>query len=81
MVEKPLATTIKDAERIAALARQFHVQVLTNYETTWYNSNQQIYTMVNDDHTIGTIRKMTEAMIQEIGYFAWVPFVAADAVQ
>src|SRR5579864_6192273 len=47
MVEKPLATTIKDAERIAALARQFHVQVLTNYETTWYNSNQQIYTMVN----------------------------------
>ena len=37
MVEKPLATTVKDAERIAALARQFHIQVLTNYETTWYN--------------------------------------------
>ncbi|HLA58592.1 MAG TPA: Gfo/Idh/MocA family oxidoreductase, partial [Puia sp.] len=35
MVEKPLATTIKDAERIAALAKQFHIQVLTNYETTW----------------------------------------------
>ena len=59
MVEKPLATTIKDAERIATLARQFHVQVLTNYETTWYNSNQQIYAMVNEEHTIGTIRKMT----------------------
>ena len=59
MVEKPLATTIKDAERIAVLAKQFHIQVLTNYETTWYNSNQQVYTMVNNDHSIGAIRKMT----------------------
>jgi predicted dehydrogenase len=59
MVEKPLATTIKDAERMAALAKQYHIQVLTNYETTWYNSNQQIYAMVNDDHSIGSIRKMT----------------------
>jgi predicted dehydrogenase len=59
MVEKPLATTIKDAERIAVLAKQFHIQVLTNYETTWYNSNQEIYTMVNEDRSIGTIRKMT----------------------
>ncbi|HEY2647677.1 MAG TPA: Gfo/Idh/MocA family oxidoreductase [Puia sp.] len=59
MVEKPLATTIKDAERIATLARQFHVYVLTNYETTWYNSNQQIYQMVNQEHVLGTIRKMT----------------------
>jgi predicted dehydrogenase len=59
MVEKPLATTVKDAERMVALAKQFHVQVLTNYETTWYNSNQQIYTMVNSQHAIGEIRKMT----------------------
>src|ERR1700681_3902263 len=59
MVEKPLATTVKDAERIAALARQFHIQVLTNYETTWYNSNQQIYEMVNGENAIGAIRKMT----------------------
>jgi len=59
MVEKPLATTIKDAERIAVLAGQYHIQVLTNYETTWYNSNQQIFEMVNTEHAIGTIRKMT----------------------
>src|ERR1700676_4826243 len=31
MVETPLATTVKDAERMAALAKQFHIQVLTNY--------------------------------------------------
>lgn len=58
MVEKPLATTVKDAERIAALAKQHDIHVLTNYETTWYPSNQQIYGMVHQQNTIGTIRKM-----------------------
>ncbi len=58
MVEKPLATTVKDAERMVSLAKQYHIQVLTNYETTWYNSNQQIYEMVNSQHAIGLIRKM-----------------------
>src|ERR1700743_3107698 len=57
MVEKPLATTVKDATRIAALAKQYHIQVLTNYETTWYNTNQQIFEMVNAQ-TIGAPRKM-----------------------
>jgi predicted dehydrogenase len=58
MVEKPLATTVKDAERIAALAKQYHIRVLTNYETTWYDTNQQIYELVNDRHAIGETRKM-----------------------
>ncbi len=58
MVEKPLATTVKDAYRMAELAKKFHIYVLTNYETTWYNSNQQIYSMVNAQ-AIGEIRKMT----------------------
>ena len=58
MVEKPLATTVKDAERIVVLARQYHIQVLTNYETTWYNSNQQIYEMVNTQQAVGEVRKM-----------------------
>ena len=58
MVEKPLATTVKDAERIAALAKQYKIHVLTNYETTWYPSNQHINTMVNNQNAIGQIRKM-----------------------
>ena len=57
MVEKPLATTVKDADRIAALAKQYHIHVLTNYETTWYDTNQQIFEMVNSN-TIGAPRKM-----------------------
>ncbi len=61
MVEKPLATTVKQAERIEALARQYHIQVLTNYETTWYDTNQQIYEMVKDN-AVGNIRKMVVHM-------------------
>ena len=58
MVEKPLATTVKDAERIVALAKEHNIHVLTNYETTWYPSNQQIHKMVHQENAIGNIRKM-----------------------
>ena len=58
MVEKPLATTVRDAERMAELSKKFGVAVLTNYETTWYGSNQQIHEMTGAGR-IGEIRKMT----------------------
>lgn len=58
MVEKPLATTVKDANRMAMLANQYHIKLLTNYETTWYSSNQQIFEMVNGQKLIGDIGKM-----------------------
>jgi predicted dehydrogenase len=58
MVEKPLATTLQDAEKMAALAKQFNIQLLTNYETTWYPTNQQVYEMINSQHAIGNIMKM-----------------------
>jgi predicted dehydrogenase len=57
MVEKPLATTVKDAVRIADLSKRYHTLVLTNYETTWYPTNQQIYQMVHA-HAIGDVQKM-----------------------
>jgi predicted dehydrogenase len=58
MVEKPLATTVKDAERMRYLAGQYNIHVLTNYETTWYPSNQQLFDRVKGDKSIGAIRKM-----------------------
>ena len=58
MVEKPLAVNNQQADRIAALAKQHNIHVLTNYETTWYPSNQQVNVMVNQDHAVGEIRKM-----------------------
>jgi len=61
MVEKPLATTVQQANRMAALARQYHIQLLTNYETTWYSSNQQVFTMVKDS-AIGVVKKMVVHM-------------------
>ena len=62
MVEKPLATTVGDAEQIAALANKYHIRVLTNYETTWYNSNQRLNELVNREEAIGEIRKMVVHM-------------------
>jgi len=58
MVEKPLAVTVKQAERMAALAKQYNVHVLTNYETTWYRSNQEIYKNVKEANSIGPLRKI-----------------------
>ena len=42
MVEKPLATSIEEARKMAALARKHGILLLTNYETTWYASNHYI---------------------------------------
>lgn len=58
MVEKPLAVNLKHALTIAALAKQHAIQVLTNYETTWYASTQAVYDSVYDRQAIGPIRKI-----------------------
>jgi predicted dehydrogenase len=57
MVEKPLATTVEDALAISSIAREHHVQVLVNYETTWYPSNTEIYREVSDGK-LGEIRRV-----------------------
>jgi predicted dehydrogenase len=58
MVEKPLATTVAQAERMVSLAEKYHIQILTNYETTWYPSNHEAYDLTNEQHAIGDVRKM-----------------------
>jgi len=57
MVEKPLATTVADALAIRAAARAHHVQVLVNYETTWYSSNAEALREVAQDK-LGAIRRV-----------------------
>ncbi len=57
MVEKPLAATLAQAKRMEVLAGKYHIKVLTNYETTWYGSYQDIYNSVKSD-SIGQIKKM-----------------------
>ena len=57
MVEKPLATTFADAKEIEKLAKQHSVHVLTNYETSWYASNQYVKGLI-DEGKLGEIRKV-----------------------
>jgi len=40
------------------LARKYNIQLLTNYETTWYATNHRTYQMVHGDQAIGEIRKI-----------------------
>jgi len=57
MMEKPLAVSFEDARAIEKAARAARFQVLVNYETTWYRSNQAAYDLVHDN-AIGEIRKI-----------------------
>jgi predicted dehydrogenase len=57
MVEKPLATTVEDAIAIRDAARKFKVQVLVNYETTWYTSNREVYDEVGKGK-LGDVRRI-----------------------
>jgi len=57
MMEKPLAVSVDDARAIEAAAHQGHIQVLVNYETTWYSSNRAAYDLVHQN-ALGGIRKI-----------------------
>jgi predicted dehydrogenase len=57
MMEKPLAVSADDAHAIAEAARKGKIQVLVNYETTWYRSNHAAYDLVHEK-AIGDIRKV-----------------------
>jgi predicted dehydrogenase len=58
MVEKPLAVSNEHARRIEKLAKQYRVQVLTNYETTWYPSVLAAEPLLRGDSVIGPLRKV-----------------------
>ena len=57
MVEKPLTLSIDDALAIRRAARERHIQVLVNYETTWYASNRELYNLLQQGR-LGDIRKV-----------------------
>ena len=49
---------IEHTWRIAELARQHNIHVLTYFETPWYASNQAVYRMVHVENKIGMMRKI-----------------------
>ena len=58
MMEKPLAVDRKQARAIEEAARRYNVPVIVNYETTWYPSHGEIWSLVHEQKAAGEIRKM-----------------------
>jgi len=58
MMEKPMATNLDDARAMASAAAKGGIQVLVNFETTWYPSNKLAFDLVNGRHAIGSLRKI-----------------------
>jgi predicted dehydrogenase len=58
MMEKPLATNMKQARAIEAAVKRSGIQLVVNYETSWYPGNQAAYVLVHDQHKIGGLWKM-----------------------
>jgi predicted dehydrogenase len=57
MMEKPLAVSLADALAIQQAANAGKIQVLVNYETSWYRSNHAAFDMVHSG-AIGDVRKV-----------------------
>ena len=57
MMEKPLAVSLEDARAIERAAHEGNIQVLVNYETSWYPSNDAAYELVHAG-ALGDVRKV-----------------------
>lgn len=57
MVEKPLAVSLAHAREMADLAGKHKIHLLTNYETSWYSSNEKAYELLQSGK-IGEARKI-----------------------
>jgi predicted dehydrogenase len=80
MMEKPLAVSLEHAQAIKEAADRSGIQVIVNYEPTWYASHAAIWQQMKVEKRAGLIRKMV-AMDghqgpQEIGvgpeFFKWL---------
>jgi predicted dehydrogenase len=58
MMEKPLPVNMDQARAIAAAADKGGLQVVVNYETTWYPANHAAYKFVHEPQAIGDLRKI-----------------------
>jgi len=58
MVEKPLAINYQQAKEMDELARKWGIEIITNYETTWYPVTKDAYTKTVEEKLIGEPRKI-----------------------
>jgi predicted dehydrogenase len=57
MVEKPLAVSLDHAKKMETLAKKHGIQLLTNYETTWYPTVHAAHELLNND-SIGSLSQL-----------------------
>jgi predicted dehydrogenase len=57
MVEKPLAVSVDHVNKMLALAKKYNIYLLTNFETTWYPTNEIAHNKT-EEKSIGDIRKI-----------------------
>jgi predicted dehydrogenase len=80
MMEKPLAVSNTHAQRIRRAAEKGGIQVLVNYETTWYPSLGGVEALFKEQKAAGAIRKMVamdghsgpKAINVQPEFFAWL---------
>ena len=58
MMEKPLAVNLEQARAIQRAAERSGIPVIVNYETTWYRSHGDIWTIFKERKSAGEIRRM-----------------------
>jgi predicted dehydrogenase len=58
MMEKPLAVGMDHARRIQSASERGGIQVIVNYETTWYASHGAMWKLLKEQAAAGEIRKM-----------------------
>ncbi len=57
MVEKPLAVSMDHANKMSQLAGEHGIHLLTNFETSWYPTNEKAIDLLNEGR-IGDLRKV-----------------------
>jgi predicted dehydrogenase len=58
LLEKPLAVNLNEARAIAAAVKNSGIQIMIDYETSWYSSIATAYSIVHHQHSIGVPRKI-----------------------
>jgi predicted dehydrogenase len=58
MMEKPLAVNKEHARAIEKAAKANNIEIIVNYETTWYPGNQAAYDLVHGQNALGDLRKI-----------------------
>src|SRR5207248_2113267 len=58
MMEKPLAVNMEHARAMQRAANVGNIQVIVNYETTWYRSHGEMWNLFKIQHAAGDIYKI-----------------------